>query len=312
MKCTDPLYIPNLKNYKGFKNDDVRFIPTGLDALDALINDLATKEVTVITGRTKEGKSTFIHRIMLNAIDNGFKVLLIDGEHNRTFLINQLYRMVIGGEPHTYNAVRYNKKTMYQPKPLTLELLNNWHKDKLTIFTKYISPIKDLNELFQFTETYVKTFGIDLVIYDNLMTLVDGTQVERNENQSQFMKRVVDMAKGQNVHCIVAAHPNKESKSTPLMNVYDVSGSSDIVNLCSNLIQVMRSYDPEEPYDGLVRLMLNRLYGDIADIPVQYEAKRNCLFQMSNINEPMTYEFNWKGEGEQDELSKNGFERLNA
>jgi len=302
MKDTNPIYTPTIDNYRSYEDDDVRFIPTGIRTLDKAINDLATKEVTVVTGKTKEGKSTFIHRIMLNAIDKGYCVLLVDGEHNITFLINSLYRMVIGNSANTYTAIPYNKKKMVKPKYPVLEMITNWHKDKLHIFTKYLAPINTLEDLFDFTKTKVGLLKVDLVIFDNLMVLVDGTQAERTENQSRFMKRVTDLAKSSNVHCIVASHPNKEAKSTPLMNVYDVSGSSDIVNLTSNLIQVVRNFDESKDYDGLIRLMLNRLYGDVVDIPTKFDKERRCLFEMNGLGDAITYDFNWQGKGKQIKL----------
>ena len=92
-----------------FYKKDVKYIPTGINSFDLMTNHLPTKKVTVVTGVPKEGKSTFVHRIVLNAIDKGFRVLLIDGEHNRDDIIQRLYSMVIGNAPNTHKRERQNK-----------------------------------------------------------------------------------------------------------------------------------------------------------------------------------------------------------
>lgn len=305
-RTSNPLYVPTLDNYVPYGNDGVKFIPTGILGVDNILNDLATKEVTIVTGRTKEGKSTFVHRIALNAIDKGFSVLLVDGEHNQTFLINHLYRMVIGSTPNAYRKVIYNKKSMIVPKDYILVTLNEWHKDKLHIFTKYLADIKSLDEMFEFTRMQARTFKADLIIWDNIMSLVDGTQAEKNENQRKFMQRAAEMAKEENVHCIVVAHPNKESKHEPKMNVYDVAGSSDIVNICTSMIQIMRNFDitDQEPYDGLARVMLNRLYGAVGEFPLKYDQEQRCLFEMNSFGEAIKKELNWMKRGEQTRWQK--------
>ena len=86
----------NLQNhgYKRLDNSNSKYIPTGIVSFDNMTNDLPTKKVSMITGVPKEGKSTFLHRVCLNAIDKGYKVMIIDGEHDRDDLINKLYGMV--------------------------------------------------------------------------------------------------------------------------------------------------------------------------------------------------------------------------
>jgi KaiC/GvpD/RAD55 family RecA-like ATPase len=286
-----------------FKREDIRYIPTGLNSFDNLTNDLPTKKVTLVTGVPKEGKSTFVHRIALNAIDRGFRVLLIDGEHNREDIIQRLYSMVIGGQEHTYTAEDNNKFKIYVPKRKTLELLKNWHKDNLFVFNKYLAPIDNLEKLFEFINEIVEKNKIDLVIADNLMVLVDGVSSEKVENQSRFMKRICDLAKFKNCHCIVVAHPNKNAKQGEPMGIYDVLGSSDIVNLIDYLVQIMRSYDPSEQADAYARLILNRTKGrNIGDIPLKFDNKRDALFEMKLDGKALEYDFNWQNEGKQEQF----------
>lgn len=294
--------------YKRISESDVKFIPIGIPTAENFMNDLPTKKVTLMTGVPKEGKSTALHRIALNAVDKGYKVLLIDGEHDQDTLINKLYTMVIGNEAKYYDKVKYNKHEIIEPKPNVVDILREWHKDRLTVFSKYLAPFDNLEDLHEFVQAYVDANDIDLVIFDNLMMLVNGTNVEKLENQSRFMKLTCDLAKGSNCHCIVVAHPNKAARQGEPMGIYDVLGNSEIINLIDYMVQIMRSYDETEEAHGYFRLMLNRTIGEyIGDIPLYFDRTRRCYFEMGSLGRPIIQDFDWKGEGEQAWLKTNPY-----
>lgn len=297
--------------YQYVTKSNTKFIPLGTTKLAEAMNDLPTGKMTVVTGYPKDGKSTWLHQMALTAVDKGCKVLIVDGEHRQEELISDLYTKVIANAPNSYMKVKYNKKYVLEPTLPTLKLLTDWHKDNLIIFSKYLSSLKfdNLDEIFSFTERVVKTYGIDLVIWDNLMTLVEGTQAEKFENQSRFMKRATDLLKSTNTHGILVAHPNKNVKPGERMTIYDVLGSSDIVNLTDYLIQVMRNHKKEfhSDIDGWVRLILNRPYGETLEVPMRYKAKSKSLFEMDKDGEPIEYEYGWLGEHEQTQLANAGF-----
>ena len=291
--------------YISMFDNDMRFIPTGYPTVDNFLNDLPTKKITVLTGVPKEGKSTFLHRVVLNGIDKGHRVLLVDGEHDQATLINKLYSIVLGNEPNTFDKKYLNKMSFLEPKPHIIELLREWHKDRLKIFSKYMSPFTTLDQLFGFIEPLVVQNKIDLVVFDNLMVLVDGTSAEKTENQSRFMKRVADLAKFKNCHCVVVAHPRKGAVAGEPMGIYDVLGSSDVVNLVDYLIQIMRVYNKEDNADAYARVMLNRTRGrNIGDIPLKFDKATESLFEMNAIGEAIDYKFKWRNEGEQEWLKQ--------
>lgn len=286
--------------YKSIFDEEYKFIPTGYPTVDNYMNDLPTKKVSVVTGVPKEGKSTFLHKAVLHAIDKGHRVLLIDGEHDRDTLINKLYQIVIGNEPKCFNKRKLNKMEFIEPKPHVVDMIREWHKDRLTIFSKYLYPFGNLEELFAYVDKLVDAYKYDLVVFDNLMMLVDGPNVDKNENQSRFMKRVCDIAKFKNTHCIVVAHPNKGAQAGEPMGMYDVLGSSDIVNLVDYLIQIMRVYDKEEQADAYARIILNRTRGrNIGDIPLKFETSTDCLYEMDHEGNAVIDTFNWKNKGKQ-------------
>ena len=304
-KFIDPLTDLYSTEYVSIFDSDSKYIPTGYPTLDKFMNDLPTKKVTVVTGVPKEGKSTFLHRIVLHAVDKGKRVLLIDGEHDRDTLINKLYHLVLGNEQNTYDRRKLNKMEFIEPKKHIIKMLREWHKDRLMIFNKYLSPFKTLEDLFEFIDPLIGSKQIDLIVFDNLMMLVEGTSVEKTENQSRFLKRVCDLAKAKNAHCIVVAHPNKKAVAGEPMGIYDVLGASEIVNLVDYLIQIMRVYGDEDEADAYARLILNRTRGrNIGDVPLKFDKMTESLYEMGISGKGILDKFNWKGKGNQIEEFK--------
>ena len=306
MKALNDLYSTP---YHSIFNNDSKFIPTGYPTVDEMMNDLPTKKVTVLTGIPKEGKSTFLHRSLLHAVDKGHRVLLVDGEHDQDTLINKLYGIVIGNEPNTFKRRKINKMDFIEPKQNVIAQLREWHKDRLMIFTKYLAPFNTLDELFSFIEPVIVEKKIDLVIFDNLMMLIDGASSEKVENQSRFMKRTCDMAKAKNCHCVVVAHPRKGAIAGQPMDMYDVLGSSDIVNLVDYLIQIMRVYhNPEEehdPADAYCRIILNRTRGrNIGNIPLHFDTETESLLEMNANGKGIEDKFDWRMEDKQQWLKQ--------
>lgn len=284
--------------YQRLTKSDVKFIPTGIDSIDNELNDLESKRVTLFTGRPGEGKSTVVHRIALNAIDNNHRVLLVDGEHDTNYLVNNLYTKVIGHDKQLYDLVKYNKKYIKEPKKHVLDMIENWHRNKLLIYSKSDGGISRLDELFEMFVDVVKKGKIDLVILDNLMSLLDSQGADQNEAQSIFMRKCHDLAVNYNCHIILVAHPNKGATKGESIDYYQISGTADLVNLADNIIQVRRV--EEGMVHGYAEIHKNRGYGTYKKVPLHYYKDTNALYEIhgEEFNAKL---FNWKREGTQTE-----------
>ena len=79
---------------------------------------------------------------------------------------------------------------------------------------------------------------LDMLCVDNLMALdITALNKDKYDAQSAFAWRVHELAKKKNVHIIIVCHPRKPMG---LLSMYDISGTSDIVNAVDNIIYVYR------------------------------------------------------------------------
>lgn len=261
----------DLQPYEGLEQKKGSFIPTGISKLDWCTNDLAPGCVSVIVGRTNAGKTTFTKQIISNAIEHGNKVFCVSGEGDVNIFINEIYKNVIGNNAKYYDVIKYHKRMYKEPKKEVLEKLKQWHKGKLKIFSKGDSKLKTMDELFDTLSREIKHGKHNLVVLDNLMSLLTVSGYEsKNDAQGEFVQRCCDISKAYNVHIIIVVHPRKPAYGEKArdINIENISGSMDIGNKADNIIVVERNYakDDENPYDGSIRLIKNRYLSDLCKV----------------------------------------------
>lgn len=275
--CFDP-YTDNVSLNELYTMGN--FISTGLDSIDNAINDLAPGCVTLIAGRSNGGKSTFINQIVANAVQYKNKVLLISGEDDKRLLVNKIYTAVIGANPKLYDNIQINKRWFKTPKPNVVKMLKEWHKDKLNLYMKGEGNLKTTEELFNMVSGKIKTEGYNLIIIDNLMSVLSVKSAsDKNEAQADFVQRCCDISKMYHCHIIIVLHPNKSYKKGDTMEFEQISGSSDISNKADNIIVITREYD-ESGIDGYAEILKNRYYTDLTKVALKYDKETGLLLEL--------------------------------
>lgn len=285
--------------YKGLEELEGKFIPTGLMSIDYAINDLGPGVLTLVTGRSNGGKSTLINQILASAINSGHKCLLIAGEGLQELLINNLYKVAIGRDDRYFEFKKINKRFYKEPKKQVLEALKKWHEGKFTIFNKGDSKLKTTEELLQLMETEIKINKPELLVVDNLMSILSIEKAaEKYEKQGDFAQRLSDMAKAYKIHIILVLHPNKTVGKGSEMDFEQISGSSDLYNKADVILSVKRNYDEEKierGIDGKISVLKNRYYSDLISVDTHYDPETGLILEIDNLTgEYLGYGFRWK------------------
>ena len=111
-----------------------------------------------------------------------------------------------------YDTVKINKRYRKEPKKEVLENLKEWHSKKLVLFNKGDSRLKTIEQLTKMLEYEIKINKYDLVVIDNLMSILSVQASEKYEQQADFMQRLCDLASVYSTHIILVLHPNKTYK----------------------------------------------------------------------------------------------------
>jgi twinkle protein len=284
--------------YRGIKNKEGSYIPTGINTVDNAINDLVPGAVSLIVGRTNGGKTTYIKQIVVNAIDKNNKVFVVSGEGDTEVYINELYQCVIGRNSNYYNSVKLNKRFVKEPKTEVLAALKKWHEKKLVIFSKHESKLRTLDQLFAMMESEVKAHKYNLIVIDNLMSVVSVQASEKNEVQADFMQRCIYLAQTYKCHCILVLHPNKTYQKGQNVEIEQISGTMDLGNKADNVIAVVREYDDDKISQGIngsISVIKNRYYSEIVTAHTHYEKETGLLLEIDEETKKLIgYDFGWQ------------------
>jgi archaellum biogenesis ATPase FlaH/5S rRNA maturation endonuclease (ribonuclease M5) len=281
--------------YKGLNSKTGNYIPTGLPTIDYGLNDLAPGCTTLITGRSNGGKSTLVRQVIANAIDKGNKVYLMSGEGDPDIFLNEMYQSIVGRNEQYYNKIKINKRTRKEPKKDILEKLKKWHYKKLVMFNKGDSKLKTIEQLTSMLELEIKINNYNLVVIDNLMSILSVQASEKYEQQADFMQRLCDLARAYNTHIILVLHPNKTYRKGAELDMEQISGTSDLYNKADNIISVVREYEAEkinEGINGRIEVLKNRYFSDLPKIDVHFDSETGLLLEIQD-GEIVGYCFNW-------------------
>lgn len=280
-KILDASEIPDLDP------DAVERIPTGFKPLDKMLDGgLPTGGVTIVSGYTGEGKSTFAQQLILNAVENGYKSFIYSGELSNELLKSWLMRQAAGEENIETYIAEPSGSTRYRVKDYVRPRINKWMREQLYIFDNSIDEQIETEGIIKTLRMALAKYGIKVALIDNLMTAIDLSVKENTdtyESQGKFVNDLAQIAIEFDALIILVAHRKKNGGVIEGDNE-SIMGSSRIGNLCMvNLYygKDTRGSNPTAPDERKIRIGKNRITGEVTEdgITVKFEptAKRIYL-----------------------------------
>lgn len=230
--------------------DGAEYIPTGFEILDDALNELGPGRLTLIAGRSHEGKSTFARQIIANAISKRKNTVWVIGESTPQDELESLYSIVIGNDPSLYKTVKDNRVYRRRPTLEARKALNKWHNGVLWLLSKSEAKLKSTDELLYTIQRNIRKCKPRLIVIDNLMSVLNASALEKNEAQGAFVQKLCDLAKINRCHVILILHPNKQYEQGKRMAYEHLSGSSDLFNKADNILVVRKATDKDKERHG--------------------------------------------------------------
>ena len=208
-------------------------IPTGYESLDKKIMGLMLGDVTVLSGLSGSGKTSWIDCVALNIVQRGYKVAIWSGEL-QDFRFQGWIDQIAAGKTNVIRKEGYDN-FYYAPKNIC-DKVNNWLDNKLFLYNNAYK--NKWEQLFYDIKELVEKEGVQLVILDNLMALdINGYDGDKYSQQTKFINDLKEYAKLSNIHVILVAHPRKEMG---FLRKESISGTADLTNLADNVIILHR------------------------------------------------------------------------
>ncbi len=247
-------------------------VRSGFPPLDRKTRGFSMGELSVWTGRRGEGKSTLLSQLLIEAIDQGFRVCAYSGELAAWKF--KLWASLQAAGPE--NIVMAKDALTGAPIPAVFDniqaQIDNWWCRRFMLYDIGVSAVHDAQtilRLFNYAHNY---YGCDVFLVDNIMTTRFKTSKEADfyRAQANFVAALISFARRAKVHIHLVAHPRKSQqgggKKKHLDND-DVGGIGDITNLADNVFSLERSMrakkegGPVEPVTELT-ILKNRMWGD--------------------------------------------------
>ena len=241
--------------------------------------------LTIVSGTPGSGKTSFLYQIINNAIDNGIGSWMFSRELPEWMTKNWMLYILAGNrnisEYTTKDGVKY-----YTVNNNAKKEISSYYKDLLHIYRDDYP--NDVSSLQKSMEDAVRKYGCKLFVLDNLTTInLNENDMNKNDKQTEFVNWLIQFSMKFSVATILVCHPRKMQEYTENVGLYDISGTSNIINLAHRAIglkrvtkkekagyQIGRRVVPPCKYDVIVNVIKDRMrgranfeYGLYYDIP---------------------------------------------
>lgn len=267
-------------NMEGFK--------TGLKGLDDELMKIFVGGVTLITGMPSAGKTTFLNEVALMSMDNGFPVFLFSRELLNGLSVGWLNNVAAGRRNMRKIQLR-DEKAFYVVNDDAKKKIKEHYNSDFYVYKD--EEGNDVESLLTSMEMCACKKGVKTFIIDNLMTVqLDCDEQGMNKAQTDFITRLIKFSMQYDVAVVVVAHPRKMPSGQEI-GMFDVAGSSNIVNLATRTISLRRIKDKDKEdvkykyygYDVVISIVKDRIFGSTKEIPVYYDKISRRFF--SNYEE---------------------------
>ena len=213
-------------------------------------------ELTIFTGPTGSGKTTFLSELSLDLCMQGVRTLWGSFELKNPRLVNILL--------HQYSGLQLENH---------MDQFSKWsHKFQLLPFyfmTYYGS--QELKQVLSTIEYAIYAYDIEHVVIDNLQFM---TSVNHGEDRFLVMDKAISLfrkcASDHNVHITLVVHPRKENEGSTLQTA-SIYGSAKASQEADNVLILQTSENL------CMQISKNRFSGSIGSIPLKFHHQSLCL-----------------------------------
>lgn len=262
--------VENLTRLADCKGKEVERILFGISFLDYFLGGCRMGELSIWTGKRGSGKSTILNQTLVDSVDQGCKCFLYTGELNNAKAKQWLDRQIAGERYIVTYQDELTHREEYGVHHEITPIIEDWYKDYL--FAYGDDGEDEIESLIEVMEYAYRRYNCKRFVIDNLKTLRVTESKDFYRQQATIINSFRKFAVSFNVHIDLVVHPRKTSSDE--LSDEDVGGSSDIIDLAHNIVEIQRIYadrlaeDVDQKYlenDTIIRIKKNREYGDVGE-----------------------------------------------
>lgn len=262
-------------------------LKTGFPTINKILGGgLAFGGVTIVTGKSGEGKSVMTGSILVEAREQGYNVFAYSGE-----LPDSQFREWIDLQVAGTHCIPYidetGEESGYTVSEPNRAIISHWYHDHIFIFSEdEVDTELDVDgpkSLCGIVELSIMQYQCKVILIDNMMTglaLEDYNENDTLEKQKKFIDRLRSMAKRFDVAIILVAHKRKLMRGS--FNAQDeILGASEVANYAYTILSYERGGDDIDPEDRLLKITKNRENGMLEEkgVVIKYDKRSKRVFE---------------------------------
>lgn len=283
------------------------YIPTEIEKVDKEMGGLALGDVSIVSGCAGSGKTTIINKLILSAIQHGYKAAVWSGELSPTRFKSWINQMAAGANFLQKATSATGKEYYFCPRDIS-EKIDDWTKDKVFLYNNNYG--NHSSQILQDVRACVKEHGTQLIVFDNKMAMfLDSWDGDKNEREAGLINELADFAIQSQIHIILVCHPRKEVMNS-LLRMQSIAGNSDLYNRACNVFlchRVNRDFERSATeffgkdfvedvktklYDEVIEVAKQRSDGNLPITGLYFEKKTRRF--LNSISEYTIY--GWQGD----------------
>lgn len=240
---TDSNKLVNLATVKSEAKKTERY-KSNIKGFDRKTNGFHMGQLSIWTGKSGHGKSTFISQMIVEAISQGYNVCSYSGELKLETFKNWIDLQIAGEENIEQVEDREYGRFKKIIKPEVLAKIENWYNGKIYCYdNRQIQENIENNYVINIIEEAIRNYNCKVFLIDNLMTCsFENSHIQDfYKAQSDFVGRLSYLTKAYDIHIHLVAHPRKTTGN--IITQDDISGTSDTFKRADNVFCIERKED---------------------------------------------------------------------
>lgn len=248
-----------LMDAKSKSIEEMEKFPTLIKGIDDMMYGNILPCFTVYSGFSGHGKSSLAGiSTVISALENKEKIFIFSGELQEGQLADWILSPLAG-----YNHIMEFHSDMYDRPFYRITdqadaMIRQYYRKDMILYTNSDNSLEtSSSDIISAMEMAYKKFGCKIFLIDNLMSISLEGSDDKWEAQKKFIVRLANFTNKYEVNVNLVAHPRKPTggNNKSAISVYDISGASEIANLCHRMLWVSRVDEDGLPQDiGKVKI----------------------------------------------------------
>lgn len=205
----------------------------GWDEFNEAMGGLREEEITVVTGETASGKSTWCLNIIYKLIKQGKSCFVVSNELKNEDVLAKLF------------TIHKHKLFFTFSKEDLMECMSYFGSKKL-FFVNTSGIELDITRLEDYLSYARRRYDVEFVLLDHLHFFLRAGIDNQVQEIERFMRGLVRSIHQNKIHIFVIVHPQKLKNETGIVNMNDLRGSSAIKQDSFNIISLWRDREKEK------------------------------------------------------------------